>query len=301
MLPVVYHPIYSCLELPENHRYPINKYRLLYQAAIKRWPNMDWKTPKPLNIDQVKTVHDPSYIDALFSGQLPGAKMRRIGFPWSEALIERTLTSAAGTVLAVQCAIEQGVGLHLSGGYHHAHRDLGMGFCLINDLVIAADEALKHPNVDKVLIVDADVHQGDGSATLCQERDDIITLSLHSEKNFPARKPDSDIDIALPNGCDDVQYLDNFQSVVALAVSLHQPDVILYDAGVDVHCDDELGYLNLSTSGLYSRDHWLFSHAKQKEIPIAAVIGGGYRRNEEQLVELHMQLIKAALAVFSPT
>ena len=149
--------------------------------------------PTPVSVDQVKQVHDSEYVDLLVSGNLPAAKMRRIGFPWSESLIERTLYSSGGTCLTAEMAIECGLAIHLSGGYHHAHHDFGSGFCLLNDLVLAAKHALTFEHIDKVLIVDSDVHHGDGTATLCQENDDIITLSFHCDKNFPARKPLSDL------------------------------------------------------------------------------------------------------------
>ncbi len=221
--------------------------------------------------------------------------MRRIGFPWSEQLIKRTLTSAGGTCLTVELALEYGTAIHLSGGYHHAHHDFGSGFCLVNDLVLAAKRALEFEQIDKVLIIDSDVHHGDGTATLCSEEPDIITLSFHCDKNFPAKKPHSDIDIALPRETGDEQFLDHFYSVVETVVNLHRPDLILYDGGVDIHTEDELGYFNISTNGLYQRDLFMMSMAKQREIPLACVVGGGYRSAHQALVPMHMQLLKAAI------
>lgn len=302
MIPIVYHPIYSELTLPPNHRYPIEKYRLLYQALLAQQNNdVDWQqmfplyAPTPLAIADITKVHCPEYIHALFYNQLPAAKMRRIGFPWSEQLIQRTLISAGGTCLTAELAIEHGTAIHLSGGYHHAHYDFGSGFCLVNDLVIAAKRALEFEQIDKVLIIDSDVHHGDGTATLCSEDPDIITLSFHCDKNFPAKKPHSDIDIALPRETGDELFLDHFVSVVETAVNLHRPDLILYDAGVDIHIDDELGYFNVSTHGLYQRDLFVVNMAKQREIPLACVVGGGYRSVHQALVPMHMQLLKAAL------
>lgn len=304
MIPVIYHPIYSQLSLPAAHRYPINKYRLLYQALIKKmqgeWINrFDCFQPMPLSQAIISQYHCSEYIHALATGQLPAVKMRRIGFPWSEQLIERTFTSAGGTWLTAQLAIERGIAIHLSGGYHHAHYDFGSGFCLINDLVLSAKQALALDNIDRVLIVDSDVHHGDGTATMCADDDRIVTLSFHCDKNFPAKKPSSDIDIALAKETKDEAFLEHFYSVVETAVNLYQPDFILYDAGIDIHCDDELGYLNVSTQGIYQRDHFILRLAQQRKIPIACVVGGGYRDVHQELVPIHMQLLAASADVFS--
>ncbi|EPZ8236404.1 histone deacetylase family protein [Vibrio fluvialis] len=303
MIPLVYHSIYSQLPLPQGHRYPINKYRLLYEALLGMQADSDWShafeffSPTPLTCEEIKQVHDSEYVDALTSGSLPAAKMRRIGFPWSETLIERTLTSAGGTCLTAKLAVEHGVAIHLSGGYHHAHRDFGSGFCLYNDLVLAAHQALMLDGIDKVLIVDSDVHHGDGTATLCAARDDIITLSFHCDKNFPARKPESDIDIALSREAGDNEFLSHFQAVVEMAVNLHRPDLIIYDAGIDIHQDDELGYFNVSTNAIFQRDCFMMRLARQHRLPMACVVGGGYRSDHQTLVPIHMQLFKAAFHV----
>lgn len=305
MIPLIYHPIYSQLSLPDGHRYPINKYRLLFQAIEeKKAAEPAWQesfssiTPEPVMLEEVKQIHCQHYVDALAQGLLPAAKMRRIGFPWSERLLERTLASAGGTCATVEAALEAGVAIHLSGGYHHAHFDYGSGFCLFNDLVIAAKRALMCDEIDKVLIVDSDVHQGDGTATLCKEEEQIVTLSFHCDKNFPARKPESDMDVPLPRETGDEEFLSSFSSVVEMAINLHQPDLILYDAGVDIHVDDELGYFNVSTQALYQRDKVMFTLAKQRELPIACVVGGGYRTRHQDLVPIHMQLLHAAFDVY---
>ncbi|GBK97434.1 deacetylase [Vibrio harveyi] len=306
MLPLIYHPIYSQLELPEGHRYPIMKYQYLYQAVKDKLVQQDWgqhiefSQPQPLNVDEIKLVHSEEYVDLLVSGDMPAAKMRRIGFPWSETLVSRTLMSTAGTVLTAEKALEHGVAIHLSGGYHHAHKDFGSGFCLFNDLVIAAKHMLEREHVDKVLIIDSDVHHGDGTATLCADELDIITLSFHCDKNFPARKPDSDLDVPLSRGTSDDTFLMTFKEVVEMALNLHRPDMVIYDAGVDIHTDDELGYFDVSTQGIYERDRFIMQLMKDKGIPVAAVVGGGYRSNHSDLVPIHMQLINAAESVYKP-
>lgn len=304
MIPLIYHPIYSQLPLPEGHRYPINKYRLLQQAVeAKRAESSSWHKafelfePQPVSIEQVKQVHSAEYVDLLISGQLAAPKMRRIGFPWSQQLIERTLCSAGGTSLSAEMAIEHGIAIHLSGGYHHAHHDFGSGFCLFNDLVVAAKHALTFEHIETVLIVDSDVHHGDGTATLCQHEPDIATLSFHCDKNFPARKPSSDFDVPLSRETADAEFLASFEQVTQMALLHYQPDLIIYDAGVDIHVDDELGYLNVSTQGIYQRDCMMFEMAKSHDIPIACVVGGGYRSQHQDLVPIHMQLLNAAYKV----
>ncbi|WP_163937290.1 histone deacetylase [Paraferrimonas sp. SM1919] len=298
-LTLINHGIYSDLALPDGHRYPINKYQLLYQHIVQNVESNLYQIVKPeaLTITQLTQVHQSQYIEQLCSGQLPAAKMRRIGFPWSEALIKRTLASAGGTVTTALKAMETGMAIHLSGGYHHAHYDFGSGFCLVNDLVLAANEALKHSDINKVLIIDSDVHHGDGTAALCAQREDIITLSFHCDKNFPSRKPQSDYDVGFAKGCGDEEFLQSFKGSCQLAIDFHQPDIIIYDAGVDIHIDDELGFMNITTEAIYQRDLWLLGYAKQRHIPIGCVVGGGYRTNESDLIPIHMQLIQAGLKV----
>jgi acetoin utilization deacetylase AcuC-like enzyme len=296
LIPLIYHPIYSALPLPDGHRYPIRKYELLYEAVAERYSNSSlfrFVEPQALSVADIKQTHCHTYTDNLVSGLLPAAKMRRIGFPWSEKLIERTLTSTGGTVLAVKEALENGLAIHLSGGYHHAHFDYGSGFCLFNDLAVAAQHAILQ-GVDKVLIVDSDVHHGDGTASLMAQNSQIITLSLHCDKNFPARKPDSDFDVPFTKGAEDDDFLPSFKQVVQFALDIHQPDMVIFDAGVDIHQDDELGFLNVTLDGIRERDHWMLATCQKRNIPIACVIGGGYRSNHADLVPIHMSLIEAA-------
>lgn len=302
MIPLIYHPIYSQLDLPLGHRYPINKYRLLYEEIQhQRQCSHLWQTgfefdlPSKAELSLITSLHDPSYVHGLLDGTLPAAMMRRIGFQWSKQLIERTLFSVGGTCLTVEQALKTGLAIHLSGGYHHAHASFGSGFCLFNDLVIAAQFALSQSGIDKVLIIDSDVHHGDGTATLCAQRDDINTVSFHCDKNFPARKPASSMDIGFARETGDDLFLSSFTQVVELAVKIYQPDLIIYDAGVDIHCDDELGYLSISQEGIAQRDRCMLGLAKQSQIPIACVIGGGYREDHAALTPLHLELLKAAL------
>lgn len=291
-LRIFYHPHYSALVLPERHRFPLAK----YQALFERLGDLGYPLAEapPASRDQIARVHDADYVDAALQGRLDQAAIRRLGFPWSSLLIERTLRSVGATLAASRHALEQGCGLQISGGYHHAHRDLGSGFCLFNDLVIAARTCLDEGRCERVLIVDLDVHQGDGSATLCAGSRDIITLSLHGEHNFPRHKPASHLDFALPSGMGDDAYLETLAQALSLALRLHAPDLILYQAGVDVHRDDELGYLSLTDAGVRQRDAMVFDYAVRHGLPIAAVPGGGYRRDWQQLIPLHLSLFEEA-------
>ncbi|MGS3174534.1 histone deacetylase family protein [Aeromonas sanarellii] len=291
-LRIFYHPHYSALVLPERHRFPLAK----YQALFERLGDLGYPLAEapPASRDQIARVHDADYVDAALQGRLDQAAIRRLGFPWSSLLIERTLRSVGATLAASHHALEQGCGLQISGGYHHAHRDLGSGFCLFNDLVIAARTCLDEGRCERVLIVDLDVHQGDGSATLCAGSRDIITLSLHGEHNFPRHKPASHLDFALPSGMGDDAYLETLAQALSLALRLHAPDLILYQAGVDVHRDDELGYLSLTDAGVRQRDAMVFDYAVRHGLPIAAVPGGGYRRDWQQLIPLHLSLFEEA-------
>ncbi|RXJ74715.1 histone deacetylase [Veronia nyctiphanis] len=298
MLPLIYHPIYSDFPLPEGHRYPLQKYRLLKEHIdLNQWP-VNYHQPHSHKWQRLCELHQPDYVESLVYGKLPLAKMRRIGFPWSEALIERSMTSLGGTVLTVDKAIETGCAIHLTGGYHHSHFDFGSGFCLFNDLILAAHHALSAPGIERVLIVDCDVHHGDGTATMAAGNDEIITLSVHCDKNFPSRKPPSDIDLPLPRNTQSEEYLSAFLPCLNLAFHQYQPDMVIYDAGVDIHEDDELGYFSVDQAGIRARDNAVFALCKEHQIPVAAVIGGGYRTEQTALVPLHAELVRAALATF---
>lgn len=295
MIPLVFHPIYSQLDLPERHRFPIEKYVGIRDALTARGIETSrFITPEPISDSELIRYYSSEYVDALTTGTLDPKAMRRIGFPWSQQLIERTRTAVAGTRLTAQLALEAGKALNLTGGYHHAFSDFGSGFCLFNDLYIAAKTMQQDKNIDNVLIVDLDVHQGDGTAKLAENDSDIFTLSIHGEKNFPYRKQQSDIDIGLAKGTGDDEYLTVLEQALTIALRQFQPDAIIYDAGVDVHINDDLGHLHITTEGVYQRDCLVFNMAERLGVPIAAVIGGGYQRDIDALVDVHLQLYRAA-------
>lgn len=293
--PLVFHPIYSQLPLPPRHRFPIEKYQGIYDALAVRGVLAErFITPSAVSETLLCRWYSPDYVRPLLEGSLDAKAMRRIGFPWSQQLIQRSLTAVGGTVLTAALAIENGLALNLTGGYHHAFADFGSGFCLFNDLYLAAQQMLTTPGIDRVLIIDLDVHQGDGTANLALNDPHIVTLSMHGEKNFPYRKQSSDIDIGLTTGMQDQEYLALLDETLHLAFMHYQPDAVIYDAGVDIHINDDLGLLHISTEGIYQRDCMVISECLRRQLPTACVIGGGYQRDINALVEVHLQLFRAA-------
>lgn len=295
MVPLIFHPVYSQLSLPPRHRFPIEKYQGIRDALRNaNVPDTVFLTPEPVSESELTRYYSAEYVRALTGGTLDAKAMRRIGFPWSEQLITRTLTAVGGTYLTAAMAIEHGMALNLTGGYHHAFDTFGSGFCLFNDLYLAAKRMQQYEHIDKVLIIDCDVHQGDGTAWLASGDNTVFTLSLHGEKNFPYRKQQSDIDIGLAKGIGDTDYLRTLDQALHLAFIQAQPDAVIYDAGVDVHEDDDLGLLSLTTDGVYQRDCMVFEACRERQLPVAAVIGGGYQRDIDALVNVHLQLYRAA-------
>jgi acetoin utilization deacetylase AcuC-like enzyme len=299
---LVFHPIYSQLILPQKHRFPIEKYQgIRDQLGQLNVPDKTFSQPQALSSEQLASIYSPDYVRQLSQGTLSPKAMRRIGFPWSEQLIQRSLTAVAGTVLTAKLALISGTAINLTGGYHHAFANFGSGFCLFNDLYLAALNMLHTPGIDKVLIFDCDVHQGDGTAKLAANNPRVFTVSIHGEKNFPHIKQRSDMDFALPKGTADSEYLDTVDSALHLALNTCVPDAVIYDAGVDIHVDDDLGHLDISTQGVYQRDKRVFDVCRAKGLPVAAVIGGGYQRDITALVNVHMQLFYAAGVITSTT
>ncbi|WP_417345844.1 histone deacetylase [Ferrimonas sp.] len=299
MLHCVYHPIYSQLVLPPSHGFPITKYRHLRDHLLATLPgqHLQWHQPTPLSPTEIQRCHSPEYSRAFLENRLDAKAIRRMGFPWSQTLVERTLTSVSGTCLTAHLALEHGLALHLSGGYHHAHFDFGSGYCVFNDLVLAAEQALSQPGVERVLIFDLDVHHGDGTAALCASRPEIITCSVHCESNFPSRKPPSDLDFPLEKGVGDQSYLQTVDQALTLALRLHSPDLVIFDAGVDVHKGDRLGHLEVSDEGLRQREQLVLSRCMDGAIPLACVIGGGYDRDPDSLTRRHAQLFQTAFTL----
>ncbi len=231
-LTVVHHPGYT-IDLPANHPFPMEKFRVLRQLLGEQTLAcpIEWHTPQPATLESLQRVHTRDYVHAFVHDQLDRAAQRRSGFVWSEALVERVRLETGGTLLTLEAALATGLACNSAGGTHHAHADAASGYCLINDLAVAAAHALAQGWAERVLIVDCDVHQGDGTARLFEKVPGVFTLSMHAARNFPARKAKSDLDIALPNGMGDAAYLAELTSWLPGVLAAYQPDVVLYDAG----------------------------------------------------------------------
>jgi acetoin utilization deacetylase AcuC-like enzyme len=287
-LPLVYHDDYSP-PFPAGHRFPMEKFRLLRDHLVDSGLTADAALQRPeiCTPEVLALAHCPAYIERFLAGELTAQEQRRLGLPWSEALARRTVRAVGGSLLAAELALQHGIACHLAGGTHHAHFDHASGFCIFNDLAIVARYLLESGQVGRVLIFDCDVHQGDGTARILENVPDAVTVSLHCEKNFPARKARSDWDIGLPIGMGDADYLKVVNDSLGYLLALYQPDIVLYDAGVDVHQDDALGYLQLTDAGIAARDEAVLRHCLEREIPVVGLIGGGYDRDRAALARRH--------------
>jgi acetoin utilization deacetylase AcuC-like enzyme len=298
-LPLVYHDDYSP-PFPATHRFPMEKFRLLRDHLVASGLTSDAELLRPelCPPEVLALVHCPAYIARYMSGDLPQQDQRRLGLPWSTALAQRTVRAVGGSLLAAEQALQHGLACHLAGGTHHAHYDFPSGFCIFNDLAVIARYLLEAGKVQRVLIFDCDVHQGDGSARLLADVPEAITVSLHCEKNFPARKAASDWDIPLPIGMGDDAYLKVVDDALNYLLPLYKPDIVLYDAGVDVHQDAVLGYLKLTDAGVAARDTAVLNHCLSRDIPVVGLIGGGYDKDRHALARRHGILHHSAAKVW---
>ena len=299
MIPIVYHPHYVA-PLPQGHRFPMVKFQKLYELLLKDGILTPENLYQPEIPDQslLELVHTPDYIENYCQGTLDPKAQRRIGLPWSPELVRRTCTAVGGTILTANLALEYGIACNTAGGTHHAFPDFGSGFCIFNDLAIAARVLQKWGLVKQVLIVDLDVHQGDGTAFIFQNDPQVFTFSMHCEINFPSRKQTSDLDVPLPEGLDNDGYLQILANYLPDLLSQVKPDLVLYDAGVDTHVGDRLGKLALTDEGLYRRERQVLSTCRAGGYPVACVIGGGYAEDMEGLVYRHSLLHRAAKDVY---
>jgi acetoin utilization deacetylase AcuC-like enzyme len=298
-LPLIYHEDYSP-DFPPDHRFPMDKFRLLRDHLIDTGLTTDAQLfrPQVCSTEILALAHDPGYIGRYMNGALSREDQRRLGLPWSEDLARRTVRAVGGSLMTAELALQHGLACHLAGGTHHAHFDYPAGFCIFNDLAIISQYLLQSGRVDRVLIFDCDVHQGDGTARILEHTEDAITVSLHCEKNFPARKAQSDWDIPLPMGMGDDEYLKVVDDTLNYLLPLYRPDLVLYDAGVDVHKDDALGYLQLTDTGVSRRDEAVMHHCLGRDIPVMGVIGGGYSKDREALARRHGILHHSAQRVW---
>ena len=256
-------------------------------------------SPKPATAWQLSIAHDQKYLRAVETGNLSKELETKIGLPWTDILRKRSFVAANGTLLAAQLALQTGIACHAAGGTHHAHLDFGAGFCVLNDLAFASRALIKLKLVKKVLIIDCDVHQGDGTARILANDKDIFTCSIHCAENYPAKKAKSDLDISIPRGSGDDQYLASLtQCLSKIADTGFIPDLVIYDAGVDVHARDKLGLLEMTSDGIEARDKYVLSHFKKQQIPIATTMGGGYGETAEEVADRHLIIFKVAESIF---
>jgi acetoin utilization deacetylase AcuC-like enzyme len=298
-LPLIYHPDYV-VPLPDGHRFPMVKFKKLYELLLHDRVAHPAQFHQPQRPDRaiIQLVHDAAYVDAYGDGSLDPQAQRRIGLPWSPALVNRTCVAVGGTILTAQLALQQGLACNTAGGTHHAFPSYGSGFCIFNDLAIAARYLQRLGLVKTVLIVDLDVHQGDGTAYIFQDDPSVFTFSMHCGVNFPGTKQRSDVDVALPEGMADDAYLQTLAGYLPDLLTQVKPDLVFYDAGVDPHLADRLGKLALTDSGLYRREMQVLTTCLSQGYPVAAVIGGGYATDMDALVHRHSILHRAASEVY---
>jgi acetoin utilization deacetylase AcuC-like enzyme len=289
------------LPLPEGHRFPMEKYsrlrtRLENDTASNQF---EFIVPERATIGELRLAHDPSYVDRVFQGRVSEKEMRRIGFPWTPQLVERTRRSVGGTIAACRSALQDGASANLAGGTHHAYAEHGEGYCVFNDSAVAARLMQAEGCARRIAILDCDVHQGNGTAAILTNDPSIFTFSIHGEKNFPFHKEQSDLDIALPDGTGDDEYLTALEGGLRLALEQASADLAIYLAGADPYIGDRLGRLALSKKGLLDRDILVMQCCKQIGLPVAVAMAGGYARNVEDTVDIHYQTISTLASLFA--
>ena len=299
MLKIAFHPIYKH-PLPVKHRFPMEKYellpeQLLYEGTVSE---DNFFEPIPLDEATILKTHDKEYWHKLKTLSLSRKEIRATGFPLSAELVQREIILAQGTV---QCAIyaqKYGIAMNIAGGTHHAFTNRGEGFCLLNDIALAANYLLDNGLTQKVFIIDLDVHQGNGTAEIFRNEDRVFTFSMHGAKNYPLRKEQSDLDIGLPDGADDDLYLGQLREILPRLIEMIKPDFIFFQSGVDVLATDKLGRLGMTIEGCKERDKIVFDQCKRHQIPIAVSMGGGYSERIAHIVEAHANTYRLAQDLF---
>ncbi len=292
------------LPLPPGHRFPMPKYRLL-RERLEGLAGLEMRQAPAASDGELALAHTPAYVSAVSDGTLSAAQQREIGFPWSEAMVARARRSVGATIAAARAALGGGIAANLAGGTHHASADKGAGYCVFNDVAVAARlmqaewHRARHASLLRIAVIDLDVHQGNGTAAIFADDTTVFTLSMHGAKNFPFRKEPGDLDIDLPDGCRDAEYLDALDAALAELWRRHEhalPGLIFYLAGADPHEGDRLGRLKLTTAGLAERDRRVLAAARERRIPVAMSMAGGYGRVIEDTVEVQFNTIVEAVA-----
>lgn len=295
MLKIAYSPIYK-YELPAKHRFPMEKYelvpeQLLYEGTIEK---SNFFHPERLTDSDILLTHTPLYLDKLNNNLLSKKEIRKIGFPVRPELIERGRYIAMGTYQSAHYAMEYGVSMNIAGGTHHSFADAGEGFCIFNDIAISINMLLNRGLINNALVIDLDVHQGNGTASIFEDRTEVFTFSVHGEKNYPLRKEKSDLDIGLPDGTTDAVYLDTIAKEIPKLIENFDPDIIFYLSGVDVLSTDKLGRLSLTKEGCKERDRMVLSLCQTYEKPVAVSMGGGYSERISDIIDAHSNTFRLA-------
>lgn len=288
------------LPLPPGHRFPMGKYSLLRECLLAsgEFSVEDFHTPTAASIEELQRAHSSAYIQQVITGELSSAEQKRIGFPWSPGMVERSLRSAGATLAACRTALAEGCSANLAGGTHHAHADRGEGFCVFNDAAVAARAMQAEDRVSRVAIIDCDVHQGNGTASILAGDDSIFSFSIHGARNFPFEKEQSCLDIELPDGTTDAAYLAALDTGLSQTFERGQPELVIYLAGADPYAGDRLGRLNLSMEGLAERDRRVLSRCREKSLPVALAMAGGYAQPIEDTATIHATTVLTAKQLF---
>lgn len=289
------------LPLPPGHRFPMSKYRLLRERVAASDVNeLELLIPDAATDEQLALVHHPDYIRRVADGRLSDLEIRRIGFPWSPAMVERSRRSVGASINAGRSACVDGISVNLAGGTHHAFSDSGQGYCVFNDTAVAARVIQAEGLARRVLFIDLDVHQGNGTAAITQGDDTLFSFSIHCEKNYPFRKGTSDLDVELKQGTGDSEFLDCLERALHEVDLRFDADFVFYLAGADPFVGDRLGLLTLSKFGLEKRDRMVFEFCRQRNLPCAVSMSGGYAKNVDDIVDIHFNTVLAALAFCTP-
>lgn len=280
------------LPLPDGHRFPMRKYALL-REFVSGDPRIELEVPEAAGDAELLRVHTADYLDAVVHGRLDRQAVRRIGFPWSEGLVERSRRSVGGTVAAARTALDEGVAVNLAGGTHHAYADRGEGLCVFNDVAVAIRAMQAERRIRRAAVIDLDVHQGNGTAALFADDEQVFTLSVHGEGNYPFHKEDSDLDIALPDGTSDERWLEAIERGVRVALQ-GGAELAFFVAGVDAYHGDRLGRLAITREGMAERDRLVYELCLERGVPVATCMAGGYADPVEDIARLHAGTVRAA-------
>jgi acetoin utilization deacetylase AcuC-like enzyme len=284
-LPVINHEDYFA-KIGDDHKFPINKFGELANYLLEKKIINQFHKPYPCSVKTLKGAHSQTYISNIINKSLDQNRVKKIGFPLVDSVVKRSLVATGGTVLASKLALEYRIACNTAGGSHHANFDGGAGYCVFNDVAVAANYLLNKGLVKKILIVDLDVHQGNGNSDIFENNKNVFTFSMHSKSNYPAKKSKSDLDIELEDNTEDQKYIETLKDSIQL-LNKQKFDFVFYIAGVDVHFNDRLGKLRLTDDGIKKREEIVIGNFFSKKIPICGVLGGGYNKNFDKLVELH--------------